>query len=73
MSTSAILFSVYFFIGLVLMVVAVASPGKEKRTKGLGGFSLGGEIGAGLMIFIALLWPIWIMTLLGKKEPPAKP
>jgi hypothetical protein len=33
MSTPAILFGVYFGIGLVLMIVAVASQGKEKRTK----------------------------------------
>jgi hypothetical protein len=69
MSTPAILFSIYIGIGLLLMVVAVATPGKEKRTKGFEGFGVGGGFDAGLMIFIALLWPIWILSMLDKKEP----
>ncbi len=69
MSTPAILFGVYFGIGLLLMVVAVASPGKEKRTKGFESLGAGTGLDAGLMIFIALLWPVWLLTLLSKKEP----
>jgi len=73
MSTPATLFSVYVGIGLILMIFAVASRGKEKRTKGFESFGTGGGFDAGLMILIALLWPAWIVSLLGKKEPPAKP
>ena len=71
MSTPATLFSIYFVIGLLLMVVAVASPGKEKRTKGFGMFGTGDAFDAGLLIFIALLWPVWLLTSLGKKDPKA--
>jgi hypothetical protein len=72
MSTPAILFGIYFGIGLLLMIVAVATPGKEKRTKGFVPFGVGDGIDAALMLFIALLWPIWVLSLLAKKEPPAK-
>ena len=69
MSTPAILFSIYFVIGLVLMVVAVASPGKERRTKGFEDSGGGDAFDAGLLTFIALLWPIWLFTSLTKKDP----
>ena len=49
------------------------TPGKEKRTKGLEALGTGDGLDAGLMIFVALLWPIWILSILGRKEPPAKP
>jgi hypothetical protein len=64
MSTPAILFSVYFFIGLLLVTVAVASPGNRKRTKRFRLFAIGGGDGfdAGLLIFIAVLWPIWLVA-----------
>jgi hypothetical protein len=39
MSIPAILFSVYLGIGMISMIVAVASPGKEERTKGFAGGS----------------------------------
>jgi hypothetical protein len=71
MSTPATLFSIYLGIGLLLMIVAVASPGKEKRTKGSEGFGSGDAFDAGLLIFIALLWPFWLLSLLGKKDPHA--
>ena len=69
MSIPAILFSIYLVIGLLLMVVAVASPGKEKRTKGFEASGGGDVFDAGLLLFIALLWPIWIFTSLMKKDP----
>jgi hypothetical protein len=69
MSTPAILCSIYFVIGLLLMVVVVASPGKEKRTKSFWMFGSGDALEAGLLIFIALLWPVWLLTSLGKKDP----
>jgi hypothetical protein len=68
MSTPGILFSIYFFIGLLLMVVAVASRGKEKRTKDFAMFGSGGAPDAVLLLFIALLWPVWILALLGRKD-----
>ena len=73
MSAPATLFAVYLGIGGILMIVAVASPGKEKRTKGFEGLGMGDGFDVGLMLFVALLWPIWILSLLGKKEPPANP
>lgn len=69
MSTPAILFSVYFFIGLILMIVAAASPGKEKSAKGFAAFGTGDGLDACLMIFVALLWPVWLLVMLARKEP----
>lgn len=69
MSGPAIAFSVYFGIGLLLMIVAVASPGKEKRTKGFEPAGGGDAVDAALLIFIALLWPIWLLSLFNKKDP----
>ena len=68
MSIAAILFMIYFAIGLLLMTIAVASPGKEKRTKGFETAGGGDALDAGLLIFIALLWPIWLITCLLKKK-----
>jgi len=69
MNLPATLFTVYMTIGLLLMVVAVASRGKEKRTKGFETAGSGDAFEAGLMFFIALLWPIWLFSSLLKKEP----
>lgn len=66
MSTPAILFGAYFGIGLLLMIVAVAAPGKEERTKGFGPVGGGDSLDAAFMIFIALLWPLWLVSLLSK-------
>ena len=51
------------------MVVAVASPGKEKRTKGFEPSDGDDVFEAGLLLFIALLGPIWLFTSLMKKDP----
>jgi len=69
MSTPAILFLAYLLIGLLLMIVSIASPGKEKRTKGFEAGGSGDAFDAGLLLFIAVLWPIWIFALLLKKDP----
>jgi len=69
MSTPAIAFSIYLLIGLLLMTVAVASPGKEKRTKGFELLGAGTGLDAGLLIFIAILWPVWLLAALAKKKP----
>lgn len=71
MSTTAILFIAYLVTGLVLMVFAVASRGNRERTKGLDSLDNGDALDAGLMIFIALLWPVWLLMILSKKNPPS--
>ncbi len=71
MSTPVILFSIHFFIGLILMIVAMASPGKEKRATGLLSLGAGDGFDAGLMIFVALLWPVWLLAMLAKKGAKA--
>ena len=68
MSTPAIIFSVYFAIGLLLMVVAVAAPGKERRTKPFAAAGTGDGIDAALLIFIAVLWPVWVARLFTGKD-----
>ena len=60
MSTPAVIFSVYFFTGLLLAVVALATRSKEKRDKSID-ISTGSSVDAGLLIFIAVLWPIWLL------------
>ncbi len=67
MSTPAVLFCLYFLIGLLLMVVAVATRGKEKRADYLD-ISHASPVDAGLMIFIAVLWPIWLLLALLKDD-----
>lgn len=67
MSTPSILFTCYFMIGLVLMVVAVATRGKERRAEFLD-ISQGSPVDAGMMIFIVLLWPIWLFGALAKDD-----
>ena len=73
MSTPAILFSIYLLVGLILMIFAVATPGKEKRAKGFASLGAGDGFDAGLMIFVALLWPVWLLAMLGKKAPIQPP
>jgi hypothetical protein len=53
------------------MVVAVATRGKERRAEYLD-VSDGSQVGAGLMIFIALLWPLWLIALLAKDDEPKR-
>jgi hypothetical protein len=67
MSTSAILFAAYFIAGLCFCVVAVASHGKERRSQYFDA-SDGTAVGAGLLIFIALLWPVWLLGLLARSS-----
>lgn len=72
MSTGAIAFGLYFGIGLLLLVLVIATRAKEK---GLAGFEVGGggdAIDAWLLIFIAILWPVWIIVWL-MKEPKPRP
>jgi len=64
-SRPALLFAIYFIVGLLLMVAAVAMRGKE-RCASLLDASDGTQLGAGLLIFVALLWPLWLLGLLIK-------
>ncbi len=67
MSTSATLFAIYVFIGLACLVVAVAARSKERRAKDYG--PLGPtELDAAVILFIALLWPIWLLWTICKSE-----
>ena len=66
MSAPATLFFIYFGIGMVLCIFAVALPGREKRTKAFSEGASGTPFDAGLLVFVALLWPIWVISLLGK-------
>jgi hypothetical protein len=45
-----ILFGAYFFVGIILIVVALATRGKERRAAFLD-FSSGSIVDAGLLIF----------------------
>ncbi|HEY0864889.1 MAG TPA: hypothetical protein VGD97_12355 [Lacunisphaera sp.] len=71
MSTPTVLFAIYFAIGLALMIIALALPGKWKRTKGFETSTVGtgDPVDAVFLVFIALLWPIWVIGLFGKKDP----
>ncbi len=72
MSNAAIGFGIYFAIGLLLMIVVLATRAKEK---GLAGFEVGGGgdvVDAWLLIFTVLLWPVWAIVWLTKKEDEPK-
>jgi hypothetical protein len=63
MSMAGHIFASYFAVGLILMAIAVATRGKERRAKYLD-ISHASPVDAGLMIFIALLWPVWLLMAL---------
>jgi hypothetical protein len=42
---------------------------KRRKNQGFGPLRAPDEVDAGLMIFIALLWPIWLLAMLAKKDP----
>lgn len=67
MSAASTFFAVYLAVGLLLVVVAVAAPGRERRTRGLVGAG-GDELSAALLFFIAVLWPLWLVWLLVKED-----
>jgi hypothetical protein len=68
-SIPTLLFGAYFFIGIILMIVAVATRGKERRAPYLD-VSGGTLVDAALLIFIALLWPFWLIAWLAKDDKP---
>lgn len=67
MSLPARLFTIYFIIGLLMLVMVVATHGKERRGPMLDA-SDGTQLGAGLLIFVALLWPVWLVRRLLKSD-----
>jgi len=70
MNAPVIAFSIYFSIGILLIVVAVAKHGRERKTKGFEPGASGDVVDAWLLIFMALLWPVWLLLSLGKKKAP---
>ena len=62
MSLSAIILSVYLVVGLILLVVYVAAPGKERRTRP---FAPGDGMD---MVLLSLLWPIWLIGWMLRKH-----
>ena len=68
MSTQAKLFAAYFGIGLLLMVLAFISRRATRGLKTLDPLVDAGHIAAGMLIFIALLWPVWLVALMFQKD-----
>lgn len=69
MSTAANLFLVYLLVGLVLMVIAVATRRTNMGTKETDDLGTGDKFDATLLLFIALMWPIWLVTVFAGKSP----
>ena len=67
MSTPATLFGIYFGIGLLVMIVAIASDKQRTLAKTLDPLLDANVPTAGVMGFIALLWPIWLIAKLSKE------
>lgn len=63
MSTPATVFAIYVFIGLICLVVALATRGKESRTPADWPMA-GTDFDAAFLLFISLLWPLWLLKRL---------
>ena len=72
MSTPAKAFGIYFGIGLLLMSVALISGKARKASKTLDPFVDGGPFDAGMLIFIALLWPVWLLAAATRDDNPPR-
>lgn len=66
MSAGATWFGIYFGIGPILMTRALASHRARKYAQLLAGRAPD-ELSAVLLIFIALLWPVWLIAMLTKR------
>lgn len=69
MRTPAVLFALYLLVGLLLLTFAVASRGKASRSQAIAGIPTGDRLDAWLLLFIALLWPVWLLATLLRKHP----
>ena len=67
MSTPATLFAIYLGIGMLLLTLAVASDKKRTLAKALGPLDAN-ALSAGALLFIALLWPVWLIVKLSTKQ-----
>jgi hypothetical protein len=61
MSIAGIAFGVYLLVGMCLSIGALASRGKERRATAFD-VTDGTAIGAGLLLLILLLWPVWALA-----------
>jgi hypothetical protein len=52
-----------------MMIFAVASRGNRARTKDFMPTGGGDGLDFALLVFIALLWPVWLISLLSNDEP----
>ncbi len=63
MPAGAVVFGVYLLVGMTCLIIAVASRGKQKRAAALDATD-GTELGAGMLLFAAVLWPVWLLIRL---------
>ena len=67
MGAGATWFGIYFGIGLILMILTLASHRGRKRAELFEPGGAGDELGAVFLIFVALLWPAWLIAMLTKR------
>jgi hypothetical protein len=70
MSIGALAFGVYLLVGLSLSISALASRGKERRANSFD-VADGSAVGAGVLLLILLLWPIWALVMFRSARRPA--
>jgi hypothetical protein len=71
MSIAEIAFGVYLLVGLCLSIGALASRGKERRATAFD-VTDGTGFGAGLLLLILLLWPLWALAELLRSRRQSK-
>jgi hypothetical protein len=68
MSTVGTLFTIYIAVGLICMIFALATSGKEKRAKRFIAWAPGDEFSFVIMLLVAAVWPIWLIAMLVKED-----
>ena len=68
MSTTSKLIAVYSVIGLLLMTAQFAKEKKGHRSESLLPVADNDGFTAGLLIFVVLLWPVWLIVELTKDD-----
>jgi len=71
MSTAATVFTIYLLVGLLTLVVAVATPGKERRAPFLDARD-GTSMGAAYLLLMSILWPLWLLLWLFREDDKPK-